>query len=203
MNSTEWIEQWICIKFCIKLEHSSTETIQMIQKATGRGNWWLEASSPECATHASCLMAEFFGETWNPPGDSAFLQPRSGALWVLAFPQTKITFEREEISECRWDSENMMGQLLVIGRTVWSPKVPTLKGTEVSWSYVQYFLYLVSSSINVSIFSYYMAVYLLDRPHIYFLFMLQWSIHININRGVGKPITVSAYISIFKVNCLI
>ena len=29
---TEWVQQWICIKFCIKLEHSSEETIQMIQK---------------------------------------------------------------------------------------------------------------------------------------------------------------------------
>ena len=32
---TEWVEQWICIKFCIKLEHSSAETILMIQKAFG------------------------------------------------------------------------------------------------------------------------------------------------------------------------
>ena len=45
-----------------------------------------------------------------------------------------------------------MEQLMVIGRTVWGPKVPTLKGTEVSLSYVQCFLYLVSSSVNVSIF---------------------------------------------------
>ena len=30
---TEQVEQQICIKFCIKLEHSSTETIQMIQRA--------------------------------------------------------------------------------------------------------------------------------------------------------------------------
>ena len=30
---TEWVEQQICIKFCIKLEHLSMETIQMIQKA--------------------------------------------------------------------------------------------------------------------------------------------------------------------------
>ena len=37
-----------------------------------------------------------------------------------------------------------------------------LKGTEASLSYVQGFLYLVSSSINVSIF-HYMAGYLLDR----------------------------------------
>ena len=32
---TEQVEQQICIKFCIKPEHSSTETIWMIQKALG------------------------------------------------------------------------------------------------------------------------------------------------------------------------
>ena len=37
----------------------------------------------------------------------------------------------------------------------------TLKGTEVSLSYGQCFLYLVSFSINVSVFSYHMAGYLL------------------------------------------
>ena len=42
---TEWVEQRICIKFCIKLEHSYKDTIQMIQKATAMGNWWLAASS--------------------------------------------------------------------------------------------------------------------------------------------------------------
>ena len=32
---TERVEQRICIRFCDKFEHSSTETIQMIQKAFG------------------------------------------------------------------------------------------------------------------------------------------------------------------------
>ena len=36
-----------------------------------------------------------------------------------------------------------MGQLMVIGRTVWGPKVYTLKGTEVSLFCVQCFLYLL------------------------------------------------------------
>ena len=36
---TERVEQKICIKFCIKLEHSSMETLQMIQKAAAMGNW--------------------------------------------------------------------------------------------------------------------------------------------------------------------
>ena len=35
---TEQVEQQICIKFCVKLEHSSAETIWMIQKATALGN---------------------------------------------------------------------------------------------------------------------------------------------------------------------
>ena len=46
----------------------------------------------------------------------------------------------------------MAGQLMVIGRIVWGLKVSTLKETEVSLSYVQCFLYLVYSSINISIF---------------------------------------------------
>ena len=36
---TEQIEQRISIKFCVKLEHFSTKTIGMIQKATATGNW--------------------------------------------------------------------------------------------------------------------------------------------------------------------
>ena len=48
--------------------------------------------------------------------------------------------------------ENTIGQLMVTGRTVWGPKVPTLKGTEASLYIVQCFSYLVSSSINFSMF---------------------------------------------------
>ena len=32
---TEQVEQQICIKFCVKLEHSSMKTIEMTQKAFG------------------------------------------------------------------------------------------------------------------------------------------------------------------------
>ena len=148
---TEWIEQWMYIKFCMKLEHSLVETIQMIQKATAIGNWQLAASSQQCICSCIRSHAEFFGETSNHPGDSAPL-PRFGALWHLTFPKTKITFERKEISDCWWDSENMMGQLMAIGRTAWGPKVPTLKRTDASLSYVQCIWHLISSLINVFIF---------------------------------------------------
>ena len=43
-------------------------------------------------------ITEFFGETSNHLGDSDFLQPRFGALQLLAFAKTIVTFEGEEIS---------------------------------------------------------------------------------------------------------
>ena len=36
---TEQVEQEICIKFFIKLEHFSAETIRMILEATAMGKW--------------------------------------------------------------------------------------------------------------------------------------------------------------------
>ena len=98
---TEWGEQQICIKFCVKLEYSSTETIWMIQKAAAMGNWWLAASLRQCTIthHVSCRV---FGKISNHSGDSASLQP--GALSPLAFPKTKIAFEREEVSDHQRDS---------------------------------------------------------------------------------------------------
>ena len=149
---TKWIEQQIYIKFRVKFEHSSVETIQVIQKAVAMGNWWLAASSGQHSHSCITSHVEFFSETLNHPGDSAFLQPRSDTLQLLAFPQTKITFVKEEISDHQWDSGKYDGAPMAIGRTVWGPKVPTWKGTEISLFYVQCFLYLVSSSVNVSIF---------------------------------------------------
>ena len=101
---TEHVEQQICIKFCVKLEHFSTETIQMIQKATAMGNWWLAASSQQCCCSSITSHAEFSGKTSNHLGDSASLQPWFGALRLLPFPKTKITFERGEISDHQWNS---------------------------------------------------------------------------------------------------
>ena len=57
---TEQVQQWICIKFCIKLEHLSMETIQMIQKDTDMVNWWLAASSQQRAHSFIMSFAECF-----------------------------------------------------------------------------------------------------------------------------------------------
>ena len=108
------------------------------------GNWWLAASSWQHAHSYITSSAEFFGKTSNRPGDSVPLQPRLGALQLLAFTNWfQIMYEIQK---------NTTGQLMEIGRIVWGPKVPSLKETEVFLSYVQRFLYLVLSSINVCIF---------------------------------------------------
>ena len=39
LKMTERVEQQICVKFSIKLEHSSVEIIWMIQKAAAMGKW--------------------------------------------------------------------------------------------------------------------------------------------------------------------
>ena len=105
----EWVEQGIGIRFYIKLEHSSMETIQMIQKATVIGKRWLAVSSQQCSCSRVTSRVEFFGETSYYPDDSAPLQPRFGALQLLAFLRTKITFEGEEMSDNGWDSGEYSG----------------------------------------------------------------------------------------------
>ena len=101
---TEQVEQWNCIKFYDKLEHSSVETIEWFRRL----QLWATGDWPLCynnmPTHASCLGQSFFCETSNHPDNSVPLQPRVGTLRLLSFPQTIITFEREEISDHWWDS---------------------------------------------------------------------------------------------------
>ena len=75
---TEQVEQWICIKFCSKLENSSAETIWMIQKATAMGNWWLAASLWQHACSCITSHAEFFVKTGNHAGDSV---PLAAQIW--------------------------------------------------------------------------------------------------------------------------
>ena len=71
-------------------------------------------------------------------------------FWL--FPKLSSSLKGKRFQTVGGIQENRMGQLMMIGRIVWGPEVPNLKGTEVSLSYIQCFLYLVSSSINVSIF---------------------------------------------------
>ena len=121
-----------------------------IAMAAAMGNWWLAASSWQC-TH-SCIMshAAFFDKASSHPGDSAPLQPRFGAPQLLAFPKTEITLEREEISDCWWDSGKYNGA--AIGN--WENCVRSQDAYfEGHWGVsVLCIMFLVSSAVNVSTF---------------------------------------------------
>ena len=164
---TKWVEQQICIKFFIKLECSSVETIWMIQKSAAMGNLWLAASSSQCAAHASSLIHSFLAKhqitqvTQHCP-----LQPRFGALRFLAFPKTEITFEREEITDHWWDSGKYDGT----AGGDWENCVRSQSAyVEGDWGIIVLRTIFPVSCIFFNkclYFSYYTAAYLLDRPYI-------------------------------------
>ena len=76
LKMLEGVEQLVCIKFCVKLEHSSTEITQMIQKATAKGNWWLAASSQRARSWVtSCAVF------WLNIKSPRWLRPPTAQIW--------------------------------------------------------------------------------------------------------------------------
>ena len=146
----EQVEQQICIKLCVKLEHFSVETIWMIQKAAAMGNWWLAALlwQPTCSlitSQAEFLAKHQITQVTQPP-----LQPRFGALRLLSFSKTKITFEWEDISDHWWDSGKYDG----VADGYWQNCVRSQGAYfEGDWGVIVLCkMFLVSSLINIFIF---------------------------------------------------
>ena len=146
---SERVERWICIKFCIKLEHSPRKLFGWFRRLQlwATGDWQLHHDN--VPAHASHLLQSFLAkhqitQVTQPP------QLLACNFWL--FPKLKSPLKGKRFQTVDEIQKNTMGQLMAIGRTVWGPNVPTLKGTEASLSCVQCFLYLASSSESVSIF---------------------------------------------------
>ena len=160
---TEQVEQWACIKSCLKLEHSSVETIWIIQKAAVMGNWWLAALT-QCIHSCITSHAEFFGETSNHPGDSAPYSPYLVLcdFWLLLKLKSPLKGKRfqtinetEEIKEGSWW---WLGKLCEVPRCLlWRGQRHRCLMYNISCIFFNKCLH----------FSYYMAGYLLDRPCIF------------------------------------
>ena len=104
-------------------------------EAAAMGNWWLAASSH--------LVQNFFvkhkiTQVTQSPYSPYLVLPCK--FWL--FPKLNLPLKGTRFQTVDEIQENTMGQLMGVGRTVWGPKVPTLKGTEVLLSYVQCFMYL-------------------------------------------------------------
>ena len=110
------------------------------------------------------LCRVFWWNVKSPRGLSP-LQPRSGALWLLASPKTKTTFEREEISDCRSHS----GKYNRAADGDWENCVRSQGAYfEGDWGVIVLCTMFLVSCIFFSkylYFSYYMDGYLMDRPH--------------------------------------
>ena len=148
---TEQVEQQICLKFCVKLEHSR-ETIWMIQKATAMGNRWWAASSRQrtrsCITsHTEFLMKHQITQLTLPPY-STDLVPYD--FWI--FPKLKYLWKGRDFRllmrfrKIQWGSWWWLGDLCKV------PKCLPWQGLRCHCPMLQCFSYLVSSSVNVSIF---------------------------------------------------
>ena len=114
------------------------------------GDWQLYHDN--IPVHTSCLMQSFLAKHQTTQVTQSPYSPYVVPWDFCLFPKLISPLKGKKFQTVNEIQENMMGQLMAIGRTVWGPQVPTLKGTEAPLSYVQCFLYFVSSSINVSIF---------------------------------------------------
>ena len=146
------------------------------------GDWQLHHNNVPAQHACSCITspAEFFWQNsksprWLSAPSSPDLVPCD--FWL--FPKLKSPLKEKRFQTIDEIQENTTGQLVEIpakilpsvlnngrdaGRTVWGPKVPTLRGTEMSLSYLQCFLYCISFN-KCLYFSEYMAWYFRNRAH--------------------------------------
>ena len=146
---TEQVEQWICIQFCIKLDHSFKKPFECFRRPQlwESGDCW---QLHQAMYHVSCrdFLVKHEITLVTQPHYSPDLAPCD--FWL--FPKLRSSLKGKKFQTLDEIQENMMRQLMAIERTVWGSKVPPLKGTEASLSCVQCFLYLISSSVNVPVF---------------------------------------------------
>ena len=159
----DWgVEQRICNKFYIKLEHSSVETLGMTQKATAMGKWWLAASSRQRPRSCITSHVEFFGESLNHPCESApSYSPDLAPCNFWLFPKLKSLWKGRDLRpllrfrKIWWGSWWQLGELCEVPRCLlWRGLRCHCPVYNISYIFFDKCL----------CFSYDMAGYLLDRP---------------------------------------
>ena len=141
----EWVEQWIASHFALSLSIPPGKLFRWFRRPQlwATGDWQLHQGN--VPAHASRLMQTFLVkhqilQVTKPPYSPDL------ALWNFwLFPKLKSPLKGKRFQTIDEIQENMTGQLITVGRSAWGAKVPTLKGTEVSSFYVQWFyiLYLL------------------------------------------------------------
>ena len=115
---TEQVQQQICIKFCVKLEHSSTEIIWMIQKAElwATGDWQLHHHN--VPTHASHFVQSFLEKHQITQVTQPPYKPELAPCDFWLFPKLKSPLKGKRFQTVNVIKQNTMWQLMASGRTV-------------------------------------------------------------------------------------
>ena len=123
---TKWGEQWICNKFWVKLDHSSMETIQMIQKAAAMGNWWLATSSWQRVCSFITPHEVFLQNIKSPRWLSTLYSPDLAPcdFWLFQKLKSPLKGKRfqivNEIQKIWWGGWWRLGELCeVLGCLLW------------------------------------------------------------------------------------
>ena len=119
---TERVGQWICIKFCIKLEHCSTKTIWMIQKATAMGSCWMAASTQQCAHSCIASCAVFWWNIRSPRWLSTTYSPDLVLYDSWLFPKLKSSLKGKTFQTVYETQENMRGSWWWLGELCEVPR---------------------------------------------------------------------------------
>ena len=152
-NMTEWVEQWICIKFCLQIQHFSVQTIWMIKKAFRHGamstaqvkmwhkcfkdDWESFESDPCSGRSITSKTPENVDHVWAAINKDCQL-----TVWELevdlGIPKTTVSEILTQDYGIKRVIAKFIPQLLLpehhaavandTERTVWGPKVPTWRG---------------------------------------------------------------------------
>ena len=149
---TGWVEQRICIDFALSLNIPLQKLFGWFRRPQlwSAGDWQLyQDNVPTCASRLVQNFLEKYQITHvTQPPCSTDLVPCN--IWL--FQKLKSPLKGKRFQTISAIQENMTGQLTAIGRTVWGPTVPTLKGTVRHHCPSIMFLVCCIFSINVSIF---------------------------------------------------
>ena len=107
---TEWVEQRICIKFCIKPEHSSPQKLFGCFRRPqlwATGDWQLHHDNTP--THASCLVQSFVAKNQITQVTQPPYNPDLAPCDFWLFPKLKSPLKGKRFSDHQWDSRKYDG----------------------------------------------------------------------------------------------
>ena len=105
---TDGVEQQIHSNFALSFNIPPRKLLRWFRRLQlwATGDWQLHQTTHPPMSHILCKV---FWQNMKPLRWLSPLQPTFGALWLLALPKIKITFEREEISDHWWNSGKYNG----------------------------------------------------------------------------------------------